>query len=553
LPGIGSTRSRARDAARAAGAWLRAAPPLPLLAGLCALQLAIAFWIAYSSTHNHFVWYSGGDSTEYWTASWSLAHGEIGQTYISYGVPVLYAWVPLVTGTTLLAGLPVIVMLQLIVFVPLALVLLWAVADLLFGRLYAWVATLLWIAGPLLMLAGFRADYRRSFKDLFLAPHWVGMTNMADLPSLVAVLAAAWAALRLYERRTLEDAALAGLLTGVLIGIKPGNGFFLPALAVLLAFVGRIRPLLAFGAGFAPALVTLALWKQRGLGHLPVTSLGAVHEAAGVHPVVAGPGRYVSFDWSHLHSELHDLSEVFWSVRLLEFLAIAGAVAVVRRSSVKGAFLVLWFVAFCVVKGSNSASQVTSLSYYRFVEPGLPAFVLLACSIGFLLPRRGREFTRGSRPAPLPGGLRSVAAGSVPLALVPLVLMLVASPAASAHYARTRQFASDVPLSNALAVTAAPTAQGVRLTWPRLSGHGAKTSYAVFRSSAGDGCGSPPRGGKICLFDMTLVATTADTAYVDSAAHGRHWYRIGLAANYSSTPSASDLMLLGPATSATAR
>jgi hypothetical protein len=550
LPGTGRTRSRARDAVRAATAYLRTAPPLPLLAALCVVQLAVAFWIGHSSTHNHFVWYSGGDSTEYWTASWSLAHGQIGQSIVGYGVPVLYAWVPLITGTTLLSGLPVIVMVQLLVLVPLALVLLWAVADLLFGRLYAWAVSLLWVVGPLLMLAGFDANYGREFKDLFLAPHWAGLTNMADLPSLVAVLATAWAALRLLARRTIEDAVLAGLLTGVLIGIKPANGFFLPALVVVLAAVRRARPLLAFGAGFAPALLTLALWKQRGLGNLPVTSYRSVREAAGAHPLVAVTSRYVDFSWSHLHRELHDLSEVFWSVRLLEFLALAGAIAVLRRATVRGAFVVLWFVAFCVVKGSSARAEITTTAYYRFVEPGLPAFVLLAAAIGFLLPRRGRPFEPASTPRPLPGGRRVLAAGAIVLGLVPLVLVLVCSPAATAHYARSNALAQDAPLSDALTAAAQPTPGGVRLTWHPVAGHGAKTNYVVFRSQTGDGCGSPSEGAQICVFDMTQVATTTATSFVDPSARGHSWYRIALAANYADTPGASDLMLLGPATPA---
>jgi len=345
---------------------------------------------------------------------------------------------------------------------------------------------------------------------------------MADLPSLVVVLAAAWSALRLLERRTLEDAALAGLLAGALIGIKPANGFFLPALAVLLAATRRVRPLMVFGAACAPALLTLALWKQRGLGHLPVTSYAAVREAAGAHPLVGSAGRYVNFSWSHLHRELHDLSEVFWSVRLLEFLALAGAVAVLRRSTVKGAFVVVWFAAFCIVKGSSSHSEVTTVAYFRFVEPGLPAFVLLAVAIGFLVPRRGRAFEEAAAPpAPLRGGRGLVAAAGVLLALVPLVLVLASAPAASSHYARSDVLANDVPLSNALAAVAKPVAGGVRLTWHPVAGHGAKTNYVVFRSRTGDGCATPATGAKICALDMTVLAPTTVTFYVDSSAGGR--------------------------------
>ena len=63
---------------------------------------------------------------------------------ISYGLPVFYGWVPLVTGTTLRHGSPVIVPLQALILVPLVLVLVWAVADELYGRAYAAVAAAIW-------------------------------------------------------------------------------------------------------------------------------------------------------------------------------------------------------------------------------------------------------------------------------------------------------------------------------------------------------------------------------------------------------------------------
>jgi hypothetical protein len=50
---------------RAAGDRLAALPALPALAVLIALQLAQAFWFAFSTPHNGWIWNSGGDATEY--------------------------------------------------------------------------------------------------------------------------------------------------------------------------------------------------------------------------------------------------------------------------------------------------------------------------------------------------------------------------------------------------------------------------------------------------------------------------------------------------------
>jgi hypothetical protein len=548
LPGIERTLSLAHSAA----ARLRTARPLPLLAVLCAAQLLAALWVALSATHNHFLWYSGGDATEYWTASWSLAHGELPQAIVGYGVPVLYAWVPLLAGTTLISGIPVIVLVQAIVFVPLALVLFWAVADRLFGRLFAWWAAVLWVVGPLLMFIGFGPRYATQFKNLFLAPHWYGLTNMADLPSVVAVLATSWAALRLVERRTIEDGVLTGVLAGVLIGIKPANGFFLPALVVLLVAVRKIKPLVAAAGAFFPALATLALWKERGLGRLPVTAYQETREATAGHVVAAaGGGRYVHVDWGHLHDELLDLQEVFWSVRLLQFLVIAGVLAVLRRSAWRGTFVALWFLGFCAVKGSSERSSVTSVSYFRFVEPGLPAFVLIVAGLVFLVPRNGAPFDVPLPARALAGGRRTVGAAAALLAAVPLLLVVVASPAPEAHYARINELANDAPLSTALAVTTTSAGNDVKLTWRRYDTGTTRSYYAVYRSSTSDGCSVPAAGAKQCLLTgMAPVAFTRRTTYTDRTRGGRHWYRIALLSNFENAADGSDLMLLGPATSA---
>src|SRR4051812_27404209 len=203
----------------AAGARLSALPVVPALGALVALQLAQAFWFAFNTPHNGWIWDSGGDATEYWTAQWAVGHGIIPQAIVGYGLPVYYAWVPRVTGTTFFTGAPVIVLLQAIVLVPLALILFFLVADRLFGRVYAWCSAALWVAGPLLLLHGFVPRYHATFDQNFLVPHWFGFTNMADLPSMVAVLACVWLALRWLDTGAGTDAVLGGLVLGLALGL----------------------------------------------------------------------------------------------------------------------------------------------------------------------------------------------------------------------------------------------------------------------------------------------------------------------------------------------
>jgi len=527
--------------------YLEGARPLPLLAGGCAVQIALGIAVALVSTHNHFVWYSGGDATEYWTSSWSLSHGGIPQAYISYAVPVLWSWVPLVTGATMLSGLQVITVAQLLVFVPLCAVLVWAIGDLLFGRLFAWWSLALWIVAPFLLLWGFRSDYAGEFRDLFLGPHWFGLTNMADLPSLVAVLGATWASLRLLEGRMPVDGLLAGALTGIAIGVKPANGFYVPAVVVLVAATRSRRAVLAFGGGIAVPLVTLTLWKAKGRGSIPILADRRTREALGDHPALAAANRYVQFDWSHFQHSLSDLHEVFWSVRVLEFLAIAGLLGALRRSPLKGAFLGLWFAGFCIVKGSSSLASIPALNYWRYVEPGLPAFVFLAASVVYLVPRAGRPYRAPHVPRGLPGGLRTVGVALALLVAVPLAVVAVTPAASSALYARDNALGNEAPISNGLRLTRADGSNGaVRLAWRPSGTAGTRVYYVVYRASSPSTCSLPDAGGKECVLNMGSIALTRDPAYVDHPGGGRHWYRVGLLANYRDRIDGSDLMLVGP-------
>ena len=523
--------------------YLSRARPVPLLAGLCVVQLAITAWFAFETPHNGFVWYSGGDATEYWTGEWAVAHLRLTQTVIGWGLPVFYAWVPLVTGTTLLAGLPVIVLFQALVLVPLSVILFWLVADRLFGRLYAWGATALWLAAPPLLVWGMRRpDYRAQFEQNFLAPHVYGLTNMADFPSVVLVLACAWATLRALDSSRTEEWLFAGLLAGIAIGVKPANAFFLVAVVVLLALCLRMRGAVLFGIALVPALVALAVWKQRGLGNLPLFALGQTREAAGPVVVAAGAGRYVPWDPHHLTSELRDLMEFFWSVRLLEWMAVAGVIAALRRGRARGAFLAVWFVMFCLVKGSSDQASVNTTSYFRLTEPGLPAFVLLVAAIAYLVPRR-RHDVPAEPPRPVPRW--AVAATAVVGAAVPLALVLAVRPQpAQGVTLRDNLRSTESPISTAWTARRS----GSRLTWPAIDGHGARVHYLVLRvDPSTGGCTPPPSGARECYLEGTPVATTRATSVVVPKTPAT--YRIAAAANYRDEPNGGDLMLLGASVS----
>lgn len=538
---------------RGVGEQVAALPVVPVLAVLVALQLAQAFWFAFHTPHNGWIWYSGGDSTEYWSEQWAIAHGIIPQAVVGFGLPVYYAWVPLVTGTTLISGAAVIVLFQAIVLVPLALVLCWLVADRLFGRVYAWSVAALWVAGPLLLLHGFVPRYHSVFDQLFLVPHWFGFTNMADLPSLVAVLATAWLTLRWFDTGSPTDAVLGGLCAGLAVGIKPANGFMFPALVVLLVASRRPRQVALWFAALVPALLTLLLWKYRGLGNVPLTTSSYERLHVAVAPTLAlTPSKYVQFNWHHFTQELIDLREVFWSLRFIEFLVIAGAFGVLRKRPVRGLFVVLWFASYGILKGSNVKSDFTSANWFRLTEPGLPAFIMLTAGVFFCLPVLGRT-VRSARAVVadrLDYNRRTVAIAAVPLALIPLAVMLVAQPASSMRLARDNEHVNEAPLSEAFHLRADKIGKAVHLTWDKPSSGKTVPVFQIYRDSTGDGCEAPKSGSTECLLDqeITYLGPVTGTSFVDPhPGAGPQAYRVGMLAFYKRDVLGGDLMLLSRA------
>ena len=543
---------RARSAALHASEWLRSARPAPLLALLVLAQFGVVAWLAFDTPHNGWVWYSGGDATEYWSSQWAVAHGLIPPAYLGWGLPILYAWVPLLAGVSLVHGLPVVVVFHVLVLGPLALVLAWALADLLYGRVYAWCVGTLWVVAPLLAVWALAPRYEARFKEHVLAPHWAGLTDMADFPSLVAVLAAAWATVRSVQNGRFGSALGAGVLGGLALGIKPSNGYFVIPVVVLLAVSKRLHVALGWGIGVAPALLTLVIWKARGLGHLPILSAYAPRRLAAGDTIAIAAGRYIPFDWHHLAVEWGELREVFWDLRFLEFLLVAGALGALRRNLHAGLFLVTWFVAYCVLKGMTSQADISTTSYFRLTLPGLAALVLLLPCIGFLWPGT-RALRSTAEDESWEVHLRSpLAVLALVIALIPLVVVLVERPAPAPPPRLARYYPSvtEAPVTASLRPRVRTRGRVVHLSWPPVSSGGARVvTYAVLRTRGDDGCAYPAKGARECILTKPIEQWTENTSIIDRPGSGRFFYRIAMAADNRKSPESVDLMLVAPAVS----
>jgi hypothetical protein len=533
------------DAVRPAVEWLRRVRPAYLLVPLSLVQIGVAVATALSVKHNGWLWYSGGDATEYWAEEWSLAHGLLPHTFLGVGVPALYAWVPLVAGETLLHGLPVIIVLQVVIGLPLALVGIWAVADRLAGRLFAWWVAVVWIAGPLLFMQGFRSDYRAELKSNFVVPHVYGFMNMGDFPSVVLAIWATWAAFRAFDSRRADDALLAGALFGALVAVKPANAVFAAAPIVAFLVLRRFTQLAVAGAAAVPSLVALAWWKERGVGQVPVFALPTTTEASGQSvAVVHVSNRYLHFNWAQLSANLDQIREVFWSLRLLEFLAVAGALALIRRSPAKGIFVVAWFAGYCIVKGSSQYANVPQTSYWRLTIPGLVAFALLAAAVPLLVPHR--PALRDAPDGPSRAVRGAIAAVAVLFVLLPLATVAAASPMTTPRVVRYSDN-TEAPVASLLDVSASAADGSVRVSWRRPDSGHSRVWFEVFRAAKGDGCTYYPVGARECLLDMPKIATTQSDSLVDRPGRGRWWYRVAMVADPDSAAPKGDLMLMSPA------
>ncbi|MHB1244464.1 MAG: hypothetical protein ACYC1P_13855 [Gaiellaceae bacterium] len=526
-------------------AELRAALERPrvLLAGLALVQWLVVAGIALAARHNGWMWFQGGDETYYYTTSWILGQGLLPPTPIGYGWSLLTAPASLLAGANVLDALPLIVVGQYLLLLPLGLAAVWVIGESCGGRPLAIAAAALWATLPALSIPLFVERYHPIYVDTVL-PQLLGLTNLADFPSTIVLLVAAAFLLKGIDRRSDTLVLLAGLSAGFAIGIKPANLVFLAAPFLALALARRPVQLLVYGAGLIPALVTLALWKERGLGDLPILQ-PAVPEGEDV-PAEGGLAidRYIRVDWSILWLNLRQLQEVFWGMRVLEWFALAGVFAVGRRSIAKAAFLVAWLGGYTIVKGGTDVAAVQDGTFFRFVQPGLPAYVILAASCVLLVPAVWR-LAAADRPHsawPRRRAVAVIATASLLLAAIPLVVVAAAQPVQGPRvgtYLRDRVF---VPI-NAFPVRAFRSGAEVRLNWDAQATGRTRGFYRVLRSEPGEGVqesllnvrdGLECYGGDIpvgCWIYSDIIGTTRATTFTDRPPPGRWTYRVALSAN----------------------
>jgi hypothetical protein len=275
-----------------------------------------------------------------------------------------------------------IVIPQVVVLVPLALVLVYETALRLGGLVFAAWAAVVWIALPYAGLAYALPSFRHDYAHQFL-PHLLGLADDARFPAMVAFLAAVLFALRAIETGLIVDVAVAVAAAGLGAAFAPRAALVALAPVVGLALGGRRRYALFAGAALAILLAAVGGAVAAGLLSSPFAHVG-----------IDGPGNTLS-----------SLSENLWSGRVLEWLAIAGVVGALRGRRTAGAMIgVAVLAAFLSLRGAHLPAT-RNLRFLLALLPVWPAVTLAVASLPLLVPRRrpaGRPVTRTEAEGPSP-------------------------------------------------------------------------------------------------------------------------------------------------------
>ena len=533
--------------------------PRTVVGTLIGFQIATTLALAFFAQHNGWVYFQGGDQIWFTTTGWLVGQLELPPTEPGYAWPLVQAPITWMTGPTFVNVLPPLVLLQVLVLGPVALVCLYGIATRIGGRLLGYWAALLWVVAPYAVIPLFVSRYHEKWVDDFL-PQAVGLTAMADFPSMVLVLAAALFVVRSLSAGLFADAALAGLFLGAAGGTKPPN--YLLGAGAILAYVvvRRWREAAVFALAVVPSVLALAFWKYRGLGEIPAVALEQVRVAASAGPLGLDVSldRYVKLDFEHWSTQMDQLREFFWSARLAQWAPLAGLVAVLRvRRGAVAALLAGWLGAFIVVKGFSPRADIQANTFWRLLMPAWPAYLLLFASIPLLVPTLARRLGERLRPpAARPVRWRWVALTAAVSIGVPVAATAAATRTTPTSPAVVQEFESGnilTPVDTDLRLDVRSDSRGRRLVWTTTTWR-AGVFYRVYRAD-GPGpdtqCALSASVAWFCYLHSVPIATTRDREFVDTSPPTHATYRIGVGTNWLNDPELGDVFVFSPPVNAT--
>ncbi len=370
-------RMRPADRLRPLGRY----EPWVVLGPLALVQWLAAIAFALTRPHNGWFFAQGPQTTWTWTGGWLLGSGHLSAAHTGWAWSYALMPVSWLNGADYLRGLPMIVVLQMLIFLPLGTWLVYRLGAQVAGRLVGYFAAALWALGPYLGAALSQAEYHKVFVDGFL-PQLVGLTGSAALPAALLLAASGLYALRALDGGPRFDAIAAGLAAGLAAAIDPVNLLYLAAPVLALALRRRGRA----WSGSPRVSCPRSSSCSSGAPAAPDgVDLGAIGSALDVH-------------WHRLSYTFTWIREYFWSLHVFEWLVVAGVIAVARVSPVKAVFLGAWFFAFLLSRGGDPGLDIRAGTLWPALAPALPALAVLIASIPLLVPRLGPAARRRVPP-----------------------------------------------------------------------------------------------------------------------------------------------------------
>jgi hypothetical protein len=535
---------RALDRARQ---WSRVASnvrPAYVLVALVGVQWLAVLALALTVRHNGWLYYAGGDQLWHYSGAEVLAHGHLPRALVGYGWSVLLAPVAAVAGPNLVSALPAMVLFNTLVLLPVALLCMYGIGTRIAGRMFGYFTATLWVAMPYLGIVSLEPGYHQKYTELTL-PQALGLSSVPDFPSMVGLVVAAYFALRATQEGGWRSAAVAGLAAGYALAIKPSNSIFL-VVPILLLLVVRWRQLLPFAAGLAPVLLTLAIWKYRGLGELAAAPTGSIRLVGGVDDLLNRIHQRDLNSLDHLRQVADGLREHFWASRVIIWLPVAGSIGLLLRSW-RGLLLAgTWFGVYLAVKGTYILASLDDATFFRLLMPAYPAYVILAASVLLLVP--GLR-PRPSVASPLLSSRRltmCVVAAAAVFAVVPLAVIAATPRLHDGGKTAAQLGVSLIPVSEAVTPKAVSGPDGVHLSWTPQPSRGGAVFYPIFRAPTTDvGCGGRLNdASEDCRLYTNEVGVSRGTTFVDRAPPGTWTYRVGVAANWLNDPRLGDVYVI---------
>jgi hypothetical protein len=172
------------------------------------------------------------------------------------------------------------------------------------------------------------------------------------------------------------DATMRDIVLPLALGLTPDGGYLegFALLAALALLLQRRRVTTVAGALVLAALV--AVWVSR----LPLPDLS----------------RDAFVD------AMTGLREYFWSQRLLQWLPVAGVIAVARCSLPVALALAGWVGGYAVIRLAHPGGGFENGEIFQELLPALPAYVLLVSAVPLLVPTLAAKLGPLARPAGSP-------------------------------------------------------------------------------------------------------------------------------------------------------